>query len=116
MKAPVLYSDQLVEITDDAILLRDYYFPFGSKRIRFSQIDDVSVKKPTVWNGKYRIYGSGDLRTWFPPDVKRPLRDRIFVIRSKGRWRRTGFTVEDSQTVEEVLRKKQLRVTNELEE
>lgn len=52
------YSDHLVEITDDSILLRGYYFPFGDKRIRFSEIIDITVKEPTFLNGKYRIYGS----------------------------------------------------------
>jgi hypothetical protein len=106
MNARILYSDQLVEITDESILLRGYYFPFGSRRIRFSEILGISVNEPTIWNGKYRIYGSGDLRTWFPPDVKRPVRDKIFVISLKNRWRRIGFTVEDSAAVEAIMQKR----------
>jgi hypothetical protein len=40
------------DVTDDAIHLHDYYFPFGSRRILLSQIDGVSLKKPTLWKGK----------------------------------------------------------------
>jgi hypothetical protein len=36
-------------------------------------------------------------------DSKRPSRDRIFVAQLRGRFRRIGFTVEDSQRVLNLL-------------
>ena len=33
MASEVIYSDKLVEITDDEILFRNYHFPFGSSRL-----------------------------------------------------------------------------------
>lgn len=108
MSANVLYADRLVRISDDSILLRDYYFPFGSKRIGFDEIASVNAREPRLLNGKYRIYGSGDLRTWFPPDWKRPTRDRIFIIHLRRQWHRVGFTVEDSRAVERILKEKRL--------
>lgn len=110
MSGKVIYSDRLVELTEDSILLRNYYFPFGSKRVPFLEIEDVFLYKPTLWSGKYRIYGTGDFRTWFPLDGNRASCDRIFVLRPKGKWWRMGFTSENSVMVERVLREKGLSV------
>jgi hypothetical protein len=105
------YSDALVEIGDDAIRLKGYYFPFGSKRVRFAEIAEVVVEKPTLINGKWRIWGSGNLRTWFPMDWKRPWRDTIFIIKLVSRWRRIGFTVQDSKRVRRNLSERGLIAT-----
>lgn len=103
MNSEVVYSDKLVEITDNSILFRWYYFPFSSKRVRFSDVDYIVTKKPTFWNGKWRIHGTGDFKTWLPCDWKRPIRDRIFIISFQNKWKRIGFTVEDSETVAKIF-------------
>lgn len=94
--AEPIYSDKLIEITDNSILFRHYYFPVGSKQVNLESIARVEVKKPTLISGKYRIHGTGDFRTWFPCDYKRSTRDRIFIIHFKRGWWRIGFTAERS--------------------
>lgn len=108
MSTKVIYSDSLIELTEDSILLRDYYYPFGSKRVPFSEIDHVLMEKPTLWTGKYRVYGTGDFRTWFAPDMSRASRDRIFVLHPKRGWWRMGFTAKDSTAVQKMLRERGL--------
>ena len=99
-----LYQDGLVAITDDSIILKKYYFPVMTpKVIVFGSIKYIEVLEPTLINGKWRIIGSGDFRTWLPWDSARPARDKIFRITYRNKWVRTGFTVEDSKTVEEIL-------------
>lgn len=102
MNKKILYTDGLIELTDDSILFRNYYYPFGSRRVTLSEVDTVRVKKPTISTGKYRYYGTGDFRTWFPPD-SRSSRDKIFIMTLKNKWWRIGFTVEDSQSVVKTL-------------
>lgn len=63
MDSRVVYSDGLVEITDKDILFRLYYFPFGSKRVNLDEIDSIEEVEPTLRNGKWRIWGTGDFRT-----------------------------------------------------
>ena len=92
----LVYTDSLVRITEDSILFEKYYFPFGSKKIELSAIEHVEIYKPSLFSGKWRIHGSGDFRTWFPRDLARPKRDRIFILQLHNKWRRIGFTVEDS--------------------
>lgn len=106
--ADVLYSDSLVEITQDAICFKNYYFPFGSKRVSFSGIDHITTEKPSLLNGQYRLHGTGDFVTWFPRDWKRPQRAVIFFAQMRGSSRRIGFTVEDAAQVERLLQNNNL--------
>ena len=106
----VLYSDNLICITKDLIRFKNYYFPIGSKSIEIAQIDHVKIFKPTILSGKWRIHGSGDFRTWFPRDTKRSRRDLIFIIHLHNKWRRIGFTVEDSGAVIEIFKDKNIQI------
>ncbi len=106
--AGTLYADKMVEIHHESIIFRRYYFPVGSKKIRFSDVQRIETLQPTVKNGKWRIHGTGDFRTWFPLDTKRPQRDIIFILVFHRRWWRTGFTVEDSDKVIQLFNEKGL--------
>ena len=104
-----LYKDGLVEITDQEVIFHRYYFPFGGdKHVPLSQIESVEVRPPSFLGGSWRIWGSSDLRTWFPLDGARPSRDRIFITHLRGRSHRIGFTVERSKEVAEILRQRGL--------
>ncbi len=106
--ANVLYSDSLVEITQEAICFKAYYFPFGSKRVRFSDIDRITAEKPSLRNGQYKLHGTGDFVNWFPRDWKRPRRAVIFFARLRGSSHGIGFTVEEAGPVERILQNKNL--------
>lgn len=108
MASEPIYSDKLVEITEESIVFRNYYFPFGSKRVAFSDVDKVDLKALTGLNEKWRIHGTLDFRTWFPRDWKRPTRDQIFFITFPEERRRIGFTVEDSAEVANIFSTKGL--------
>ena len=104
-----LYEDKLVEITDGSIILYKYYFPsFTPKVISFDIIENINVRKPTLFSGKWRIHGTGNFRTWYPFDSLRPKRDRIFIISIMGKWVQSAFTVENSTEVESILKRKRL--------
>jgi hypothetical protein len=96
MSDETLYSDSLVAITKKNILFRRYGFFEGSRLVPFSEIEKIVVKKPSIWNGRFRFHGTGDFKTWFPKDFKRYKRDRIFVAFIRTKWWRIGFTVENS--------------------
>lgn len=106
----VEYKDNLIEIFDDTIVFKNYYFPTGSKSIKISQVEYVEEKPPTLRNGKWRLHGTGDLlfRIWFPADYDRPSRDKIFVMKIKNKWIKIGFTVENSYAISELFRNKRL--------
>jgi hypothetical protein len=101
----VLYADSLVSLSDREIRLAGYYFPTGSsKTVQLEEVERIDALAPGLWRGSYRIWGSGDLRTWFPCDGLRPQRDTIFILKRRGRMLQIGFTVEDSAGFKQVLR------------
>ena len=67
-----------------------------------------TIEKPTIWNGKWRLHGTGNFKVWYPRDYKRPKRDRIFFAVLKSQWVNIGFTAEDGESVEKILRDRNL--------
>lgn len=105
MKTELLYSDSLVTITGGEIIFKHYYFPTGREKVvPVAEIKRITVKPPTLKNGKWRLYGTGNFKTWFPKDTKRPKRDRIFFLTLKNQWIDVGFTVENGDRVEQILK------------
>lgn len=102
----ILYSDKLIEISDDSILIRRYYFPFGSKRVNISDIENITAYKTSSHFDICRYWGTGDFHTYYPPDIRRPKRDKIFIMKIKKKYWRPGLTVEDSKTVLDLLKNK----------
>lgn len=112
MNSEVIYKDKLVTITKNEIIFHNYYFPTGKEKIvEFKNLKYVSVEKPTIRNGKWRLHGTGNFKVWFPEDYNRPKRDRIFIATLTTQWINIGFTVEDGDTVENLLISKNLVIT-----
>jgi hypothetical protein len=79
------YDDGRVALTDDALVIRAYYFPFGAKHIRYAEISQVRRRPLTFMRGRYRIWGSGDLRHWYNFDPGRPRKASALVIELSGK-------------------------------
>ncbi len=100
----LFYTDSLVKITNNYILLRKYYFTtFTSQKINFSDIAYVELAKPSLMTGKFRIWGTGDFKHWFPLDLHRTKRDVIFIIHRRHHNLLVGFTAVDSKAVKSIL-------------
>ncbi len=109
MNDNILYKDSLVAINSNQLILHNYYFPIGaSKKIAFSKIDHIECIEPTLLKGKWRLWGMGDFKTWFPADFSRNKRDTIFVIHQKKKRMLIGFTVNNSEEVKNILKEKSL--------
>ncbi|MFZ0455799.1 MAG: hypothetical protein WCE54_12510 [Ignavibacteriaceae bacterium] len=107
MEEKILYKDNLVEIREDSFTLKNYYFPFGSKKVLSKDIENIEVKEPTLINGRWRIWGTGNLLYWFPLDFLRPSRKKIFFVTYKNQRIKSGFTVVDPEKVEKIFKKKE---------
>jgi hypothetical protein len=79
------YDDGRIALTDDALVIRNYYFPFGAKHIRYADISQVRRSPMTAMAGRYRIWGSGDLRHWYNLDPGRPGKSTKLVIELSGK-------------------------------
>ncbi|MEN6318915.1 MAG: hypothetical protein ABFD82_09215 [Syntrophaceae bacterium] len=105
----MIYHDNLISITQQEIIFHHYYFPTEKEKVvRLADIECITVEQPTIWNGKWRLHGTGNFKTWYPRDWKRPKRDRIFFAKLKNQWVDIGFTVEDGNQVEKLLKERKL--------
>jgi hypothetical protein len=109
MSDNIQYKDSLITINSNKLILHHYYFPTGtSKRIAFSKIDHIESVQPTLLSGKWRFWGTGDFRTWFPADFSRNKKDTIFIIHQKNKRMFIGFTVNNSEEVKKILKEKNM--------
>ncbi|MDK2826065.1 hypothetical protein SAMN04488589_2494 [Methanolobus vulcani] len=113
MENNLIYSDKLVDVDDKGIRLKKYYFPLGqAKFVKFQDIFKMEKRQATLTTGKWRIWGSGNLMTWFPLDWLRPKRDIIFFIQMATQSTRIGFTVENTKAFIEAVESKDIRIEN----
>ena len=84
------YDDGRVACTDDALVIRLYYFPFGDKRIPYANIGQVRRAALTGMGGRYRLWGSGDFIHWANYDPDRPKKSVALIVSISGRH---GVTV-----------------------
>ena len=97
------YRDRRIECSDGEVRVRGYYFPWGTKRIRYDSIRSLHRFTMTALGGKGRIWGSGDLRHWANFDPQRPRKSVGFFL-DVGRRFIPFLTPDDPDAFENVVR------------
>jgi hypothetical protein len=111
--AKTIYADELVDVYDEGIRLKRYYFPTARpKFVKFTDIDRWEIKPSSLRNGKWRNWGTGDFKTWFPLDLHRSKRDVIFFIRLTTQKTAIGFSVENCDAFMKALTSKSIEIIN----
>jgi hypothetical protein len=108
---PMTYDDGGVACTEDALVIRRYYFPFGDKRIPYTKIEQVQRRTMARLTGQWRIWGSGDFRHWYNLDSGRPRKTVQFVIHTSGGRMLPVITPDDPDRVQSELTAHGVRVT-----
>lgn len=107
MEKGKLYSDKMVDLYNDRILLKRYSFLwFGEKVILFDEISKICIITPQIHNDTVRIQGWSDLKTRWPLDWCRPLRKKAFIIELKNKKEKIGFTVSNFEKFFPLLKNK----------
>ena len=99
----VLYRDRWIECTDDVVLIRGYYFPWGTKRVPYRSIREVRRVPIGGLTGRGRIWGSSTMRYWANLDPGR-LRKKTALILDTGQHVRPFITPDDPDAVVTVIR------------
>ena len=97
-----LYQDPWIECTDDAVRIRGYYFPWGTKTIPYGSIRSVRKVAMGLVTGKGRIWGSTTLRYWASLDPGRPGKDTALVL-DTGAPIKPFITPDDPDAVQAVI-------------
>lgn len=106
------YDDGVIACTDEALVIRRYYFPTGSKRIPYVKIARVQRVALAAIGGRYRIWGSSDFSHWFNLDSGRPDKSVAFIIEVNGSQIRPVITPQDPDGVAAEFAAHGLRVTD----
>ena len=92
------YHDRWIECTSDGLRIRAYYFPWGTKRIRYASIKGVDVVDLTPARGRGRIWGTANFRYWAGLDPQRPRKAQGIIL-DLGRRVRPFLTPDDPAAV-----------------
>jgi hypothetical protein len=101
-----LYDDGQIACEDTSLLVRRYYFPWGSKRIRYASIKNV--RRLPIGVRRWRIWGSGDFRHWWHLDLKRPTKNFALEL-DTGRRILPMITPADVDAVEAIIKDRSAR-------
>jgi hypothetical protein len=71
----ILYDDGRISCDERGVHIRWYYLWGGTKTIPYDQIQSVEVRTLAPVRGRWRLWGSGDLRRWYNLDPNRPRKD-----------------------------------------
>jgi len=97
-----LYKDRWIECTADAVLIRGYYFPWGTKRVPYSSIREVRRVPIGTFTGRGRIWGSTTLQYWASLDPGRPGK-KMALILDTGSGMLPFITPDDPDAVAAVI-------------
>jgi hypothetical protein len=89
------YSDQYLDVFDDHLVLKGYYFlKFGQKKIPFSDVTEFKEVRLVYFNGLTR-HEQAWFQTRWPMDWKVKGRQECFLIRARGCLLPVGFSAKE---------------------
>lgn len=101
----IIYEDKYLICDDEALTVKDYFFPMGSKRIAYDSIKKVQEDNLTLLNGKFRIWGMGLEPKWYHLDLER-MGKKCAILLDTGEFIKPVITPKAHETVLEILQEK----------
>ena len=101
----MVYSDKRIEVGDTGVRMKWYYFPFGTKTVAFNAIDRVLEHDmgTGAGGGRWRIWGSGDLKHWMPLDSARRRKTWMYIFILNGSRMRPCLTPDEPEAFKAAL-------------
>lgn len=83
----MLYHDRYIDCDAEGVRVRWYYFPFGTKHVRYADIVQVTRVPLSRFRGQLRIWGTSTFRYWASLDPSRPKKTIGFILETRSRIR-----------------------------
>jgi hypothetical protein len=99
------YDDGIIVCGAEGIEIRRYYFPVGSKHVRYGEIKGLERLDMSPLKGKLRIWGTGNFKIWANLDTKRPHKEVAFII-DNAKSVKPFVTPDDPDAFETVVRER----------
>jgi hypothetical protein len=96
------YADSCIEVSEQGLTIRRYYFPLGSKHVPFEAIRSVRRVQIGPMTGQGRIWGTANPRYWANLDPARRRKNAGFII-DVGAVVRPFITPDDPNAFESAL-------------
>jgi hypothetical protein len=96
------YRDRWIECGPDALVIRAYYFPWGSKRIPYPSIRSVTSVNLSALRGRARIWGTANPGYWAGLDPGRTRKTSGLVL-DLGRAVQPLITPDDPDHVAAII-------------
>ena len=74
------YHDSYISCTATTLMIRAYYFPWGSKTIALSSLQAIERVPLGVLSGRGRIWGTANPGVWAHLDLARPSKTEGLVL------------------------------------
>jgi hypothetical protein len=98
------YNDGTIVCGADQLEIHSYYFPWGTKKVPYAQIQGLQrIEITGVWSGRWRFWGTGNPRYWANLDTKR-LNKRAGFVLDLGRHISPIVTPDQPDAFESALR------------
>ncbi len=99
------YRDRWIECTAEAIRIRGYYFPWGTRRIPYMSIRSGRRVDIGTFTGNGRIWGTTNPGYWASLEPGRPGK-KVGLILDLGRPARPFLIPDDPDAVEGAIRER----------
>ncbi|MGH3733849.1 MAG: hypothetical protein ACRDVC_10865 [Acidimicrobiales bacterium] len=99
------YDDGIIKCDAEGLEIRRYYFPVGSKRVKYAEIKGLQRLSMGTLNGQWRIWGTANFNYWANLDPKRPKKQVAFIV-DDGKRVKPFITPDDPDALETVLRER----------
>jgi hypothetical protein len=99
------YDDGTIRCDAEGVEIRYYYFPTGTKLVKYGQIKGLERLDISLLKGKLRIWGTGNFKLWANLDTRRPHKSVAFII-DNGKSVKPFVTPDDPDAFETVVRER----------
>ncbi|CAF0777362.1 unnamed protein product [Didymodactylos carnosus] len=94
-----VYTNAYVTCYDNYLVIHDYYFPFGNKKIiKYADIDKCelgSIKELGFF--KIKSWGMALSPIWWPADLYRHTSREKYILLDTQQWPKIGLTMNDNE-------------------
>jgi hypothetical protein len=95
-----LMSNGFVTCYSDYLRVHLYYFPFGSKKIKYSSIRSCDFRSTNdIGMFEYKLWGMSLSPIWWHCDMNR-LGRKYYILLDASQWPQIGLTMDDNDTIQ----------------
>ncbi|CAF1092056.1 unnamed protein product [Didymodactylos carnosus] len=98
LSSPV-YTNDYVTCYDNYLIVHDYYFPFGNRKmIKYADIDKCELGYiDELGFSKIKLWGMALSPIWWPADLHRHTGREKYILLDTQQWPKIGITMNDNE-------------------